>query len=823
MGGDSDAPRKPRPGDLSLDTTTTTSSSSQRHGAQRLILDALPLVFDEQPDTARKFLLVGNRAIHAVASQAAYKELVVEVTIPGTVGHGEFKSSGPARDCCKGYDMKSKLPVYARHVRILHFRHRCHSHIPTEINVATRSADRYEAWQFASDLINTVPGVEELAWQTGLGIGGPLWKSIASLRRLRRLYLQAPGDHPSHTVDAPTYPRLTPDLQQAAPPGIAFPELGDTGEPSKPRAKAVGFNGLALGIGWENLEALQLEGLSSQGARTIASHLQILASLPPGYHPQLHTLSLSTHFADLRLCESIGRFGSLRSLKHLTLATTGTKLNQDCLKTIIENSPALESLKLNDIEVGFKNLEIAIAESGSHHSWVLKHLASLHHVPMAQLTRFAVVRLIHPVATLPWPPLNIVVPPMLPGHQSEAIPTELLQVVTTHGRHLEDLCLDWWELTLVNLEALLYACPKLRKIQVAVKASVLDIVSMTAAFGNVPSLVELAVTSKTPFANTAAKTKATKAKKEAEVELPSFLAERIAEGDTTLVEVRDLRKFVRRLPNFRLLRWIGRPGKGEWRFPAVRKTTLVPVDFVHSAQLTLQVWKECQLVAPSFVFEDDPVTYQTMALEPPASPTTPDAPPLTRSTTWSSASLASASNPSQQSPARPRRASSTNGSSSSTSVLGLEWEALPSAAPPVPPMPPMPPMPPVPRLSMPPLPVSPRTSPTTKNEANGHSRGRSQSSVGSKASAPPSAGRAPRERKSTKPAKMLSYTPGSSMNDVAQKHVPGAAARKSTAPSLVIGRAAEASSPDKTTPSDSGSDGWTVVGGGGDGRGKSRK
>ncbi|WOO78085.1 uncharacterized protein LOC62_01G001638 [Vanrija pseudolonga] len=813
-----------------------------------ILTDALPLVFNAQPDTARQFLRVPNHAVFAIAAPAAYKELAVEISIPGTVGHGEFVSKAlkgdKPRDCCKADGMKSKLvaicryPKYARHVRVVHFRHPCHAHTRTEINAGTRSADRFEAWEFASSVIDSVAGVEELVWQTGLGIGGRLWKSIASLHSLRRLYIHTPEDHPSHTTEAPTYPRLTPDLQQAAPPGIAFPQIGDAPETTKLRAKAIGFNGLALGVGWENLEVLQIEGLSSQGARTIASHLQILSNLPPSYHPKLHSLSISTHFTDLRLCEAIGQFGALRTIKHLALGTTGTKLNAECLKTIIENSPALESLKLDDVEgrldkntwaqieswpAGFKNLEIAIAESGAHHSWVLKHLASLHHVPMAQLTRFAVVRVIHPVAELPWPPLTIVVPPTQPGHQSEAIPRELLQVVTTQGRHLQDLCLDWWELELSDLEAILYACPKMRKLQVAVKSSVLDIVSMSAPFGNVPSLVELAVTSKTPFQNSAAKVKGAKGKKDADVDLPPFLAERVAEGDTTLVEVRDLRKFVRRLPNFRLLRWIGRHGKGEWRFPAVRKTTLVPVDFIHSAQLTLGVWEECQRDPPSFKFEDDPVTYQTMALEPPASPTTPDVPPLTRSTTWSSAaSLASASTTTSQVPPRQRRPSSANGSSGSTSVLGLEWEALPSSIPPVPPLPPVQT---VPRLSMPPLPLSLST--PKKPETNGHSRVRSQSSAkGQQTPLPVSAGRAPRERKSTKPGKALAYTPGSTMNDVTQKHVPGAAARKSAAPALVIGRGGATPTPpgrdEAPTPSDSGSDGWTVVRGV-DGRGKARK
>lgn len=76
-------------------------------------------------------------------------------------------------------------------------------------------------------------------------------------------------------------------------------------------------------------------------------------------------------------------FGGLGSLKHLTLATSGTKLNAECLRVLLAGCTALESLHLNDVEGRLdKNtwnlidcwpqcltsLVIDISEAGPHHS-----------------------------------------------------------------------------------------------------------------------------------------------------------------------------------------------------------------------------------------------------------------------------------------------------------------------------------------------------------------------------------------------------------------------------------------------------------------------
>lgn len=115
--------------------------------------------------------------------------------------------------------------------------------------------------------------------------------------------------------------------------------------------------------------------------------------------------------------------------------------------------------------------------------------------------------------------------------------------------------------------------------------------------------------------------------------LPPNLVDRLQEQDPSIPDSRDLRKLVRRLPRFKLLSWTGRGGKGDWRF--VKRTTLVSVTFIHSAILTEQIWRECQLQQPIFDFEELPQCGPPI-LELPAAISTSDFPSLTRSSTISS-------------------------------------------------------------------------------------------------------------------------------------------------------------------------------------------
>lgn len=71
---------------------------------------------------------------------------------------------------------RHRSPSNAAHVRVLRFAHPCPTHIPTDVNQAARSIDRIEAWEFAANLLDHMPGIEELVWETGFGVGGALWK-----------------------------------------------------------------------------------------------------------------------------------------------------------------------------------------------------------------------------------------------------------------------------------------------------------------------------------------------------------------------------------------------------------------------------------------------------------------------------------------------------------------------------------------------------------------------------------------------------------------------------------------------------------------------
>lgn len=87
-------------------------------------------------------------------------------------------------------------------------------------------------------------------------------QAISSLKHLRRLKIVTPQPHPACVTALPVYPRITPALQQSAPPGF---ELAYTPEPGEGRARATGMKGLALGVAWEDLDELFLDNLSAQG------------------------------------------------------------------------------------------------------------------------------------------------------------------------------------------------------------------------------------------------------------------------------------------------------------------------------------------------------------------------------------------------------------------------------------------------------------------------------------------------------------------------------------------------------------------------------
>lgn len=80
---------------------------------------------------------------------------------------------------------------YADHVRVLRFRQPCPTHTPQAIDEATRALDRTEAWDLAASLLAHLPWVEDLTWETSLGVGEELWavSSHITARTDSRRYL----------------------------------------------------------------------------------------------------------------------------------------------------------------------------------------------------------------------------------------------------------------------------------------------------------------------------------------------------------------------------------------------------------------------------------------------------------------------------------------------------------------------------------------------------------------------------------------------------------------------------------------------------------
>jgi len=123
-------------------------------------------------------------------------------------------------------------------------------------------------------------------------------------------------------------------------------------------------------------------------------------------------------------------------------------------------------------------------------------------------------------------------------------------------------------------------------------------------------------------------------------DLPPLLAEKAREPDSAIPDNKDLRKFVRRMPKLRTMKWTGRGGKGEWHFN--KKTTLVNVSFTSSIYSTFDTWWQSQLEGPFLNYEEPEPTSRTLLELAPAIPITiasspvAEFPSLSRSSTSSS-------------------------------------------------------------------------------------------------------------------------------------------------------------------------------------------
>lgn len=146
--------------------------------------------------------------------------------------------------------------------------------------------ERSEIWEFAAGLVRQCGHLEELVWETALGVGGDLWEvsvlpkstrldrirnvtqaaqAVSQQGSLRRLVIIPPPLHP--TLDAAgsrNLPRITPELQCIRG-ELDLQIRDDDGATPTARRAICGGDGLGLGTGWDGLEELTLSGLSQAG------------------------------------------------------------------------------------------------------------------------------------------------------------------------------------------------------------------------------------------------------------------------------------------------------------------------------------------------------------------------------------------------------------------------------------------------------------------------------------------------------------------------------------------------------------------------------
>lgn len=263
-------------------------------------------------------------------------------------------------------------PHLAKHIKILVFKHPPPSRIQKyrDVDAAERDSERMQVWNLAALLLGLCIKVEALDWQLCYGIQGELWtvgtrlvsraeadeQAISLAGTLRKLVLDYPdlSDYPCITTT--NFARVSPELQAIE------------SESENPLYSTVAGDSKSwtLGAGWQGLELMKLAGLSQNGvscqslhqlgdtaeaqAKTLSNHLQHFITAPAEGRARMTSLDLSTHFLDLALLTSIGQYGALGSLKHLTLATSGTRLTADGVQAALEGCVALESFTLKDGE-----------------------------------------------------------------------------------------------------------------------------------------------------------------------------------------------------------------------------------------------------------------------------------------------------------------------------------------------------------------------------------------------------------------------------------------------------------------------------------------
>ncbi|KAJ7078917.1 hypothetical protein B0H15DRAFT_859723 [Mycena belliarum] len=363
------------------------------------------------------------------------------------------------------------------------------------------------------------------------------------------------------------------------------------------------------------LTNMRLCRLSQAGARAFSTLLENL-----GDEALLECLGIDFVWLDDSLCEKIVHAG--RKLQKLTLTTSGTKLSDKGIVSILEGCDALEDFVLDEVQgrlsrtlwtkptcypSALKTLRIVIAEAGPHHSWATDHLDSLHAIPIGSLSTLSIVRR--------------EVPPTLhcgiaiydntvdDAVALKAVPSALMDRIKESKSQTVMRCFrcDFWTFSIADIKLLLECSPKLERAQLCLDAPFSKLIGLTSTFASLSSLQALSISvtpahapGKPPSPNlptssppTTLPTPTDSPVLKSKSLLPQLLdfdqmqnqtCHSETPGDPSMPLLREIKRFVRKCPRLELIDWYGKNGRGSWTItrsaPSTKVSVNVAVEYV---------------------------------------------------------------------------------------------------------------------------------------------------------------------------------------------------------------------------------------------------
>ncbi|KAJ6593723.1 hypothetical protein B0H19DRAFT_1091763 [Mycena capillaripes] len=372
------------------------------------------------------------------------------------------------------------------------------------------------------------------------------------------------------------------------------------------------------------LTSLRLCRLSQAGARAFSALLENL-----GDESLLEYLNIDFVWLDDPLCEKI--VGAGRKIQKLSLTTSGTKLSDKGIVSILEGCDALEELVLDEVQgrlsrtlwtkptcfpAALKFLRIIISETGPHHSWATDHLDSLHAVPLGSLSSLDVVRReappsLHSGVAIYDGIIDDVV-------ALKSIPPAFMDQIKQQKSQMTSFRCDFWSFSIADIKLLLECSPKLERMQLCLDAPFSKLIALTSTFSSLLSLRALFVSVTLVYAPgkppapilplsssspTSLPTPTESPLLKSKTVLPQLLdfdqmqtqiCHSETPGDPSMPLLREIKRFVRKCPQLEVIEWYGKTGRGSWvitRPPTSSKISInVSVEYI-APKVTQEVWR----------------------------------------------------------------------------------------------------------------------------------------------------------------------------------------------------------------------------------------